>query len=105
LPTYDYQCDACGARYELHQSFSAPTTHTCEKCGAGTAKRKLTPPRIIFKGSGWYATDSRNGKQATLDSPSSSEKPAGSGTGDTAASSTSTSESAGTGSDSSAAAS
>jgi putative FmdB family regulatory protein len=68
MPTYDYRCGSCEARYELRESFSAPSSHTCEKCGKGTAKRVLTAPRIVFKGSGWYVTDSRNKSSATADS-------------------------------------
>jgi len=59
LPTYEYHCPACKKTYELRQSFSAETTHTCEECGKGTAKRVLHAPRVVFKGSGWYVKDSR----------------------------------------------
>lgn len=65
MPTYEYHCAACGSTYELRQSFSAETTHTCEECGNGTAKRVLHAPPVVFKGSGWYVTDSR-GKNSTL---------------------------------------
>jgi predicted nucleic acid-binding Zn ribbon protein len=46
--------------------------HTCEECGKGTAKRVLSAPRIVFKGSGWYATDSRNKTAAVADNDTSS---------------------------------
>jgi putative FmdB family regulatory protein len=80
VPTYDYRCDSCKKTYELRESFSAPMEHTCEKCGKGTAKRLLSAPRIVFKGSGWYATDSRGKQSATADNDgssgeSSSDKP------------------------------
>jgi predicted nucleic acid-binding Zn ribbon protein len=56
--------------YELRQGFSAETTHTCEQCGKGTAKRVLHAPRVVFKGSGWYATDSRKSPSvASEDAP------------------------------------
>lgn len=71
MPAYDYECDACHARYELRQGFDAETTHVCEQCGKGTAKRVLTAPRVLFKGSGWYVTDSRKSDSATSDSGSS----------------------------------
>lgn len=67
VPTYDYQCTGCNATYELRESFSAPMEHTCEECGKAVAKRVLTAPRIVFKGSGWYATDSRNRSTSTTD--------------------------------------
>jgi putative FmdB family regulatory protein len=83
LPTYEYHCPRCKASYELRQGFDAETTHTCEECGKGTAKRVLHAPPVVFKGSGWYVTDSRNKKSAVTDSPSeaaaasaASEKPA-----------------------------
>jgi len=72
MPTYEYQCQACDAVYELQQSFSAESTHTCEKCGKGIAKRVLHAPRVVFKGSGWYITDSRKANSAVADSEESS---------------------------------
>ncbi|MCZ2108709.1 MAG: hypothetical protein LC118_03955 [Dehalococcoidia bacterium] len=60
LPTYEYHCPACQATYELRQGFSAETTHTCEECGKGIAKRVLHAPPVVFKGGGWYVTDSRS---------------------------------------------
>ncbi len=72
LPTYDYHCAKCKNTYETRESFSAPTTHRCQECGKGTAKRVLTAPRIVFKGSGWYATDSRSKTVATTE-PSESK--------------------------------
>ena len=60
MPTYEYQCDKCQANYDLRESFSASSTHTCEKCKKGTAKRILHPPTVVFKGSGFYVTDSKS---------------------------------------------
>ena len=62
MPIYEYQCQACKKRYELQQSFSAETTHTCEKCSKGIAKRILHPPTVVFKGSGFYVTDNKPGR-------------------------------------------
>jgi len=77
MPTYEYQCNACKAVYELRQGFDAATTHTCEECGKGTAKRVLHAPPVVFKGGGWYVTDSRNTKTAVSDSePAESTAPA-----------------------------
>jgi putative FmdB family regulatory protein len=72
LPTYEYQCPKCKASYELRQGFDAETTHTCEACGKGTAKRVLHAPRVHFKGDGWYVTDSRNKTSAVSDTSSDS---------------------------------
>lgn len=76
MPTYDYQCQGCNAVYELRESFSAPMEHVCEQCGKATAKRLLSAPTIVFKGTGWYATDSRSKRDSSSssdDAPSSSE--------------------------------
>lgn len=73
MPTYEYQCKSCKAVYELRQGFDAETTHTCEECGKGIAKRVLHAPPVVFKGGGWYATDSRNSKSAMTDSESKSD--------------------------------
>jgi putative FmdB family regulatory protein len=67
MPTYDYNCTKCKATYEVREGFDAAVSHTCQECGKGTAKRLLTAPRIVFKGSGWYATDSRSKSSAASD--------------------------------------
>jgi len=72
VPTYEYNCSACESTYELRQGFDAETMHSCEECGNGTAKRILSAPAVVFKGSGWYATDSRNKSSAVTDSSSDS---------------------------------
>jgi putative FmdB family regulatory protein len=56
MPLYEYQCDACGHRFEVIQKFSDAPLETCEKCG-GAVKKLLSSPAIQFKGSGWYITD------------------------------------------------
>jgi putative FmdB family regulatory protein len=73
VPAYEYQCQSCKKSYELQQSFSAETTHTCEECGKGIAKRVLHAPTVVFKGSGFYATDNKPGRVAKDDSGSSSD--------------------------------
>ncbi len=55
MPLYEYECAACGKRFELLQKFSDPSTATCA-CG-GAAQRQLSAAAIQFKGSGWYVTD------------------------------------------------
>jgi putative FmdB family regulatory protein len=56
MPLYEYQCEACGHRFEQIQKFSDPPIETCPKCG-GPVKKLLSSPAIQFKGSGWYITD------------------------------------------------
>lgn len=57
MPTYDYRCDKCGNIFELFQSITSEPHATCPKC-KGEAKRMISAGAgIIFKGSGFYATD------------------------------------------------
>ncbi len=65
MPLYDYKCSSCGNQYEMREGFDAPARQPCPKCGQ-EAKRILHPPPIVFKGSGFYITDSRKGGQATI---------------------------------------
>jgi putative FmdB family regulatory protein len=67
MPTYEYNCPECSATYELQESFAAESQHRCKKCRRGTARRVLHAPRIVFKGSGFYATDSRSKSTSTSD--------------------------------------
>jgi putative FmdB family regulatory protein len=86
MPRYDYRCNACGHQYEKREGFSAPSVQECPVC-QGEARRLLTPPAIVFKGSGWYVTDSRKSGAGTERSepaagaePAKSGEPAASGT-------------------------
>ena len=64
MPLYEYQCDACGKRFEAIQKFSDPAPDACRLCGHGPVQRLLSSPAIQFKGSGWYITDySQKGKE------------------------------------------
>ena len=56
MPLYEYQCDACGHRFEKIQKFSDPHEDTCPKCG-GKVQKLISSPAIQFKGSGFYITD------------------------------------------------
>lgn len=59
MPTYEYECPVCGARFECEQHFSDPPVTTCPNGHTGV-HRIYSPPTIIFKGSGFYATDYGN---------------------------------------------
>jgi len=65
VPTYEYKCTSCENRYETKEGFDAPSRQPCPKCG-GIAKRILFAPPIVFKGSGFYITDSRKGSSVTV---------------------------------------
>jgi putative FmdB family regulatory protein len=57
MPLYEYECDACGERFELIQKFSDGPPEACPKCGKGPVQRLVSSPAFQFKGSGWYITD------------------------------------------------
>jgi len=74
MPTYVYACDACGKQFEQFQSFKDEPLTVC-RCGqAGKVRRRIQPAGIVFKGSGWYITDSR--KPDTSEKSASSESTA-----------------------------
>ena len=76
MPTYDYECDACGHRFELYQSISADPERKCPECKKLKLRRLIgTGAAVVFKGSGFYQTDYRSDsykKSAAADSGSSS---------------------------------
>ena len=75
MPTYDYECDACGHRFELYQSISADPERKCPECKKLKLRRLIgTGAAVVFKGSGFYQTDYRSDsykKSAAADSGSS----------------------------------
>lgn len=77
MPTYEYECTACGKVFETHQSMTEPPLTDCptEFCGKqGTVKRLISAGAgLIFKGSGFYITDYKNGGSKSASSPATSE--------------------------------
>ena len=63
MPTYEYACVECGQHIEVVQSMSDPPLAVCAACG-GRLRKVFSPIGIVFKGSGFYRTDSR-GKSST----------------------------------------
>lgn len=100
MPTYEYECTACGQHMEVFQRFSEDALTTCGVCG-GVLRKVFHPAGIVFKGSGFYATDSRapaktgSGSKKDSDGGSSS----GSSSGASSGSSTSDGESSSKGSE------
>src|SRR5262245_33498839 len=80
MPTYDYQCSACGHRFDELQSFSDPVLTKCPKCKKNKLERLFGGGgAIIFKGGGFYETDYRRAgekadKAETADAPSTNGK-------------------------------
>lgn len=58
VPIYDYRCDECGNAFSAVRSYSEGPVEKCPNCGK-RPRRLITTPAIVFKGSGWYKTDSR----------------------------------------------
>jgi len=57
MPLYEYECEACGERFELIRKFSDPPVDVCARCGKGPVTRLFSSPAIQFKGTGFYITD------------------------------------------------
>ena len=77
MPLYEYECDACGGRFEVIQKFSETSTE-CRRCGKGPVRRLVAAPAFQFKGTGWYVTDyaqkgKSGGDSATSGKSSSSD--------------------------------
>ncbi len=89
MPIYTYRCDNCGVQFERHQGFHDQPLSTCPECSKKSLRKVIAPVGIVFKGSGWYATDHR--------SPSGTSRPSkseGGSEGSTSSASTSTTDSA-----------
>ncbi|MDP7705830.1 MULTISPECIES: FmdB family zinc ribbon protein [unclassified Mycobacterium] len=86
MPTYSYVCTECGDRFDKVQAFTEDALTTCEKC-SGRLRKLFNSVGVVFKGSGFYRTDSREaGKK---DKGSSNGSSSSSSSGDSGSSSTS----------------
>jgi putative FmdB family regulatory protein len=72
VPTYEYACTSCGRSFEVVQSFTDTPLEVCEVC-AGRLRRVFHPVGVLFKGSGFYSTDSRHRSSKSDGKPKSSE--------------------------------
>ena len=66
MPTYEYRCTSCGNQIEVFQRIDEEPLRTCERCGR-ELRKVFHPAGIVFKGSGFYATDSRRSSKASGD--------------------------------------
>ena len=62
MPVYEYACTTCGERTEARQSFDDPPLEECPVCG-GRLRKLYSPVGIVFKGSGFYSTESKKDSQ------------------------------------------
>jgi putative FmdB family regulatory protein len=75
MPQYEYECAACGRRFELIRKFSDPVVEACALCEKGPITRLQSAPAIQFKGSGFYITDyARQGGEKEKPDKASTEK-------------------------------
>ncbi|WP_405178259.1 FmdB family transcriptional regulator [Nocardia sp. NBC_01377] len=97
MPTYSYACTQCDNRFDIVQSFSDDALSVCEQC-SGKLRKLFNSVGIVFKGSGFYRTDSRGGA-STASEPAKSDSSSGSGS--TSSDSSSSSDGGGSSSSSS----
>ena len=74
MPTYAYACKDCGHAFDIVQSFSDSSLTSCPEC-QGTLRKKFNSVGVVFKGSGFYRTDSRDSKGSSV-SPAPAATPA-----------------------------
>jgi putative FmdB family regulatory protein len=60
MPVYTYRCENCGVQFDRQQSFSDPPLTRCPECSKKSLRKVYQPVGIVFKGSGFYATDHRS---------------------------------------------
>lgn len=75
MPTYQYRCAECGNEFEIVQSFADDALTRCENCGRDGLHKVYGNVGVVFKGSGFYATDNRSSRKhgsSSTASPSSS---------------------------------
>jgi putative FmdB family regulatory protein len=76
MPIYEYRCSACGHQAEFLQKISDDPIKTCPRCSSGQFSKMVSAAGFQLKGSGWYATDFKNGsKPAAKPDTKADEKP------------------------------
>jgi putative FmdB family regulatory protein len=82
MPIYEYACKECGHRFEKMQPITSEPLKECPHCGKSAIHRVFQPVGVIFKGSGWYITDSRNNSKNSDDKGSDDKGSSDKGSGD-----------------------
>ncbi|MDD4867730.1 MAG: zinc ribbon domain-containing protein [Mycobacterium sp.] len=87
MPTYSYECTECGNRFDIVQAFTDDALSRCENC-SGRLRKRFSSVGIVFKGSGFYRTDSREpAQQSSANGSSANGSAEGSKSSETSASS------------------
>ncbi len=73
MPVYTYRCESCGVQFEKQQKFSDAPLVKCPECNKKTLRKVYQPVGIVFKGSGFYATDHRSPSGAPRHTSSKSD--------------------------------
>ncbi|RDS85254.1 FmdB family zinc ribbon protein [Dyella psychrodurans] len=78
MPIYEFQCDACGHRFDRLQKLSDPDPSQCPDCGAPKVQRQISAPSFRLAGGGWYETDFKKDgdKKRNLAGEGGTSKPA-----------------------------
>ena len=95
MPTYSYACTECAHRFDAVQAFSDDSLTVCPEC-EGRLRKIFSAVGVVFKGNGFYRTDSRNGSSASM--PAGRSEAGANGSGDSSSSSSSESSSSTSGS-------
>ena len=74
MPTYSYACTDCGNRFDVVQAFSDDALTTCEKC-SGRLRKLFNSVGVVFKGSGFYRTDSRESAKSSTNGSAETASP------------------------------
>ncbi|PTR30498.1 putative FmdB family regulatory protein [Rhodococcus sp. OK519] len=93
MPTYSYACTECDNKFDIVQSFSDDTLTVCPAC-SGKLRKLFNSVGIVFKGSGFYRTDSRGGGSSTVSEPAKKSESTSASSASPASSTTSSSSTA-----------
>ncbi|UEA59979.1 FmdB family zinc ribbon protein [Gordonia otitidis] len=94
MPTYSYACTECDNKFDIVQSFSDDSLTECPQC-SGRLRKLFNSVGIVFKGSGFYRTDSRSGSSSSESASSSSKSDSGSSSSESSSSTSSSSSDSG----------